>query len=390
MQRRWQINLGINLGVWTLVAIFWTTVIYLHAVPAPPLPPDVGWAENAPVQFVPKPARWFGIFVNVAPPWALWALATPLILRLGRRFFIEPECWQRRALLHLSFSIVWLVIYIVALIGIDLVRHGAPFSAFRSFAPRTFNEQVYFDYFIYWMILAVGHLTQYYRRYRQKEREAFDLRLHNSQLETQLVQAQLQTLKSQLNPHFLFNTLNSISALVRQDDRKAAVRMVALLSELLRQTIDRDHSQLVSLADEAEFLRSYLGIQQIRYERQLRVVWQLEPEALSAALPNMILQPLVENAIKHGIAENLTMGQLRVHAERLNGRLCLEVSNDGPCLPADWNWERHAGLGLTNTRERLRTLYGEDFTLELCNAGNAGVAATLAIPFRPHENGGAS
>jgi len=211
--------------------------------------------------------------------------------------------------------------------------------------------------------------------YREQELAA-------AQLETQLVQAQLQALQMQLQPHFLFNTLHAISTLMHRDV-DAAEKMLARLSDLLRLTLENGSTQTVMLKDELEFLKKYLEIEEIRFADRLTIRTAIAPDALDALVPNLILQPIVENAIRHGIAPRAQPGRVEITARRVDGKLRLEVQDDGPGLRPGNGRE---GLGLKNTRERLARLYQGAHRLELESPPEGGVRVTLEIPFRSAEN----
>jgi two-component system, LytTR family, sensor kinase len=257
------------------------------------------------------------------------------------------------------------------------------FSYFSSAAPSPrgkmfrdlFFGNFHMDFLTYWVIVGTTYAFVYYKKYRQHELVA-------SQLEARLAQARLQVLKMQLHPHFLFNTLHTISALMHEDV-EAADRMMARLSDLLRLTLETATSQEVALRQELDFLRLYIEIEQIRFGERLTVRREIEPSALDARVPNLILQPLVENAIRHGIAPRAEGGSIQIRAFRDNGSLRLEIQDDGKGLPGDWIEKNGRGLGLTNTRERLRYLYGNKQQFELCNGDAGGLMVRLTIPFRP-------
>jgi LytS/YehU family sensor histidine kinase len=185
----------------------------------------------------------------------------------------------------------------------------------------------------------------------------------------------------QLQPHFLFNTLHAISALMHRDVA-AADRMIARLSELLRMSLDTASEQEVSLSRELEFIRPYLDIERNRFGDRLAVEMKIDPEALDAQVPNLVLQPLVENAIRHGISNRAAAGRIEIHATRLNGDVVLRVSDDGPGMPAGGAESLKLGVGLNNTRARLEHLYGGDFRFELGNASTGGFEVHVTIPYR--------
>lgn len=203
-----------------------------------------------------------------------------------------------------------------------------------------------------------------------------------SQLEAQLAQAQLQMLKMQLHPHFLFNTLNGITGLVRDNDNAAAVQMLVGLSDLLRQTLDNAGKQEVRLSEELEWLELYLKLQQVRFSDRLRVSVSAAPETLDALVPNLITQPLVENAIRHGLSPRAAPGSVSLSARANDGRLEVSICDDGVGLPEGWRMTDDKGVGLFNTEARLRQLYGADFAFAVRDRDRGGVEAVLTIPLR--------
>jgi two-component system, LytTR family, sensor kinase len=243
------------------------------------------------------------------------------------------------------------------------------------------TSMFHLELLIYGATLGLNYAFSYYARFREREARA-------AQLEAQLTQAQLQALKMQLHPHFLFNTLNGIAGLVRDQRNKAAVEMLAGLSDLLRYTLENAGRQEVPLGEEMEFLELYLNIQQMRFSDRLNVEIEVAPDALRALVPNLILQPLVENAIRHGIAPRAARGTVGVRAARADSVLQIEVYDDGPGLRA--NASQGQGIGLANTRARLAQLYGAGgHSFSVSNRAGGGTAARLSLPFRlaPDDNG---
>jgi LytS/YehU family sensor histidine kinase len=232
-----------------------------------------------------------------------------------------------------------------------------------------------FNLVVYWLITGVAHGMMYYRRYRERDAQAL-------QLARQLAQAELQVLKSQLHPHFLFNALNTISALMHRDV-KAADRMLARLSDLLRAALDHTSAQEVTLLDELNFLESYLEIERARLAERLNVEVDVPPNVLDALVPHMILQPLVENAIRHGVAPRAAPGHVVIRARGRREMLDIEVLDDGPGLAQGRS--ANGGLGLANTRARLEQLYAGEFTFEPRNRAEGGFRVSLSIPFRPSD-----
>jgi two-component system, LytTR family, sensor kinase len=313
----------------------------------------------------------------------LWALATPLILWLIQRFKIERENWLRHGLVHLLASLV-LAVSIKVFHEYLMVKFIYPPSSAKSFSVAAAAQSFFtiFDYWIqiYWLIVLVVHATEFYQRSRANEWKA-------AQLESRLAQAQLQALKTQLNPHFLFNTLNAVSALMHRDVR-AANRMMTQLSDLLRLSLETSGAQEVPLKVELDFLDRYVEIQRARFPDRLHMGFTIQPEALDALVPSFLLQPLVENAIRHGIAQSSAYGSVEVTARVANGLVELVVRDNGAGFPAQRTLVPREGVGLSNTRARLRHLYGAAHRFELRNVPAGGAEVFIVIPFRPAEPSG--
>jgi two-component system LytT family sensor kinase len=235
------------------------------------------------------------------------------------------------------------------------------------------------DYFSRNFIFAAGVVGVHQslanlRQLRQKEVE-------QARLAEALAEARLQALKMKLQPHFLFNALQSINVLILDKQIEPASEMLARLSTLLRRSLDQDERQLVTVEDELETARNYLAIEEIRFKDRLRVETKVESGARNALVPGLLLQPLIENAVRHGIARSSTPGQIEIDIRRAENSLSLSVRNDGPGLPAGWNFADHAGFGLRSTRKRLELLYERDFTLDVRDAAEGGVRVDITIPF---------
>jgi sensor histidine kinase YesM len=226
----------------------------------------------------------------------------------------------------------------------------------------------------FWVILGIGAAFEYYGKYRERE-------LRASQLESRLAQSQLEVLRMQLQPHFLFNTLHTISAFMQEGQIEDADRMISRLSDLLRLALESGGVQEVPLRQEMDFLRRYLEIQQIRFQDQLRVELHVPDELLDARVPSLILQPLVENAIKHGVTPRAEGGQVTLSIARDDGRLRVSVRDDGPGIPPDDGASaRGSGVGLANTRARLEQLYGDRQRFSVGNHPDGGALIELVIP----------
>lgn len=295
-----------------------------------------------------------------------WALLFPLIFWLARRFDLT-RLWWRDVAVHLLFAIV------VAYAKVSLDAYTLPLVTGSSYRIRGINEG-YSNFVTYIILAGLVMGAGYYTKFRERA-------LRASQLEARLAQARLSALQMQLHPHFLFNTLNSISALMHRDV-EAADRMLARLSELLRLTLEAGDEPEIPLRRELEFLDRYLEIEKVRFGPRLHVQQEIDPETLDAQVPNFLLQPLVENAIRHGIAPHARPGRIDLRFRRRDDRLQVEVADNGAGLSVAQTRAVREGVGLANIRARLRELYGEDHRLELRNGTEAGLVVALEIPFR--------
>lgn len=303
----------------------------------------------------------------------LWLGLTPLVIWLSKSFRIEGGQRFKRITIHFVASVVFLLVHILLFTVISI-----PFGWYVQLTPfsnRYFLLILNFtpsNVMFYWGIVVIEHALDYYQKLQERE-------LRASQLEAQLAQSQLQVLKMQLHPHFLFNTLNAISALIRESPDEAD-EMVSRLGDLLRMTLETAGLQEVSFKKELEFLKHYLDIEQTRFQDRLKVEMAIEPDTLDGLVPSMILQPLVENSVRHGVAPRPEGGCIKIKAWRYNGLLRLEVEDDGPGLCDDTPVKER--VGLTNTRARVRNLYGDEHGLSLLNAAGGGLVVSLSIPFR--------
>jgi two-component sensor histidine kinase len=367
-RRRW-LKWALAFGCWTLFGLFFAS------------------QEIVRYSYAGRPIEWGRMLTAWLVSAYIWAALTPLIFYLARRFPLERTHWRRSLFFHLAASVLFSVCEILALILL-LPLLGLP-PPKGSFSERLLTIAIvdfHFNLLTYWSILGVSLALDYYRKYQERALRASQLELRTSQLKNQLAEAQLDALRMQLHPHFLFNTLNAIVVLVRKSSNEEAVRMLTGLSELLRHALENIATQEVLLKDEIEFLERYLEIEQVRYNDRLKVELKIDKETLDALVPNLILQPLVENAIRHGIGKRSTAGRLEVSARRENGRLHLEVRDDGPGLPVEWSKTVGKGIGLTNTRARLEQLYGNAQEFRLSNAEGGGTIATLLIPFQSERD----
>lgn len=316
------------------------------------------------------------LFIRAFLGWMIWAAATPLVVELGRRFPLRRPRLAVALPLHAAMwiGISLLRALLLVVLATELLKYW-PSEARSSFLVRLggqFLAQLHMDLLAY-----VGVMI--FCAWRESQRTLQEREVRQAQLETQLSQAQLSALRAQLNPHFLFNTLNGISALVRDGDRTSAIRMLVGLSDLLRYVLDSPPDLEVELDEEIRFAKQYLDIQQMRYGERLGVEWSVPEELGGARVPSLILQPLLENAIQHGVAARNAAVNIRVCAEESAGQLRLTVNNDGPSLREG---SRKNGVGIANTRQRLATLYGERAALDVRDAQPSGVEAVIHMPLR--------
>jgi two-component system, LytTR family, sensor kinase len=337
-----------------------------------------------------EPTPWWHYLVSWMVGVNLWAILTPGLLWLGNRFAIERRNWLRRTALHLLFSI-GISLGQLAVESAILYRLGVFPSVMIGFVP-TFNFLLILAFHqgivTYFTVLGIQYGFRYYRQYREREQQALRLELHTSELETQLVNAQLSALKMQLQPHFLFNTLNAIMVLVRQQKGLQAEEMLAHLSDLLRCVLEDVEAQEVSLRRELEYLHLYLSIEQVRFPDRLGIEISADPAILDAAVPQMGLQPIVENAIRHGIGKSSSAGKIQISATRVNDMLEIKVQDDGHGFP-DGNASQGRGIGLANTRTRLHQLYGDGAKLTGENSEFGGAIVTMLLPYHlaPESSG---
>jgi two-component system LytT family sensor kinase len=318
-------------------------------------------------------------FVDIAIPQfgraVMWALMAPLILKLRERLPLSRGRWAGGIGFHCGMAFfVMATFYLGRLLsyrvfwGESEFEKGFWVTALNGFYGRNIIDMAY-----YWAVLAFGYSLEIYQRYKNEELKA-------AQLETRLIETELKALREQLRPHFLFNTLNTISVLVREQRNDDAVTLIARLSSLLRMSLDNTRLKEVTVRQEMEFLGRYIEIQKARFSDRLVVDVAIDPEAMEARIPNLLLQPLVENAILHGIAPKAGPGRVEVRGRVEAGQLHLEVRDDGPGL-GDGSARAKEGVGLTNTRERLAKIYGSHSQLSLRSEPGRGVAVQIILPY---------
>ena len=320
------------------------------------------------------------------PYWLLWAALSPLVFKITRRYRIERDRWFTSLVVHacacvlLSFGHRAIYLLIGWMVKVVAYR---PIPSITELFDFLFFFNMPTALMCYATILLVSHALDYYKQYQEEELKASRLKAELAEAQLRVTQAQLQALKMQLHPHFLFNTLNSISALL-DEDVEAADEMLARLGDLLRLTLANSGAQEVTLQEELEFLRCYLEIERVRFQDRLTVQMDIDPESLDALVPNLILQPIVENAIRHGIATRIAPGRIEIRAARAGDVLQLQVKDNGPGIraKADATVTNREGVGLNNTRSRLKQLYGPRHRFELSDAVGGGLLLTIEVPFR--------
>ena len=318
------------------------------------------------------------LFILNLALWYVPALLTPSIVIVCRRFPLDMGRRVRALAVHTAAALAFAVVHFMAMIGLRLLlwTEGGkyPGVAWSAYLQRHFFQNLDWSLMVYAAIVGVSHAVAYYH-------ESQERKLREAHLETRLVEARLKTLEAELNPHFLFNTLHAISALVHRDP-EAADRMISRLSDLLRITFDRSGEARISLKEELEFLQKYLDIEQTRFQDRLTVRVEAQPDVLDAEVPRMILQPLVENAIKHGIAPRAERGHVQIAAGRDGDWLWMEVRDNGAGLNGMALKRLRTGVGLSNTRARLECLYPDAHRLQFSDK-RGGLSVRIDIPFRP-------
>jgi signal transduction histidine kinase len=314
----------------------------------------------------------------------LWAALTPGLFWLTSRYSIE------RTTNRVGRILLFVVLGVVIAMLVEMFLSYLRFGVFEIARRRRFGFRPLFgithlfwldDLMVYFAVVAAGFARDYFRRYQARRDEATRLQAQAAELHAQLAEARLAALRTQLDPHFLFNTLHAVSTLVERDPRGVR-RMIARLSELLRSSLEEGDEQEVPLEQELAFLKGYLEIMEIRFQGRLAVDTQVDPNALEALVPTLVLQPLVENAVKHGVSKVSGIGRIEIRARRDEDRVVLTVRDNGPGLDGDDAGQPgDEGVGLTNTRARLEQLYGGDQSLTLRPADGGGVVAQVTLPY---------
>ena len=325
----------------------------------------------------------FKVFLWGILLWGSWAPLTPVMIWLARRFSLVAGGWKRSLPIHVPAFLLLSATHSAATTAIVLIikpwdnMGSSPIAFLPRFLSRM-KGAFASDLLVYGAVLGVCYAIDYYRKYREREVLA-------TQLEAQLAQAQLNSLRMQLHPHFLFNTLNGIVGLVRDNKNEAAVSMLVGMSDLLRHALEHSDRQEVELKEELSFIKLYLSIQQMRFSDRLQIDFDIDPTTLKTLVPNLILQPLVENALRHGIGRSTEAGSIKVASKKENGSLSITISDNGAGLPNDWQVKSSSGIGLANTAARLQQLYGNSHRFDIHNRDEGGVEVEIVMPFRKDE-----
>jgi len=310
------------------------------------------------------------IIARLGSRWIFWILLTPLIYGLSDAFPLERAARKRSLAVHVLASLLTSAAY-------TLLSASWVFRLGNS--PATAISHSVFSYLqptqiiFYWGLVGISHALRFQGLLRAHEMQAL-------RLEKELADARLHVQRSQLHPHFLFNTMHTIANLIRDESYPAAIETISGISELLRLSLANLDTQFVPLKEEIDYLNLYLDIEKIRFKDRLSAAVEIPPDLLSCRVPFLILQPFVENALKHGLARREGAQSLRVSAARAGASLRIAIEDDGPGLPPGWSLETSSGIGLQNVSRRLAALYGDDGRLDLRNRAGAGTAAVLTIP----------
>lgn len=356
--RRWV--RALRFGVWYF--LFWTVLVLFFAGQLYAL-------GNGRLQ-------WSEALTWTWPRWYVWGLLTPGVFWIDRRLGAHSSLATRVAL-HVPLAVAWTSLSIIIRLVIRPLRGGAWPDDLSAF----FLERFSWDVLIYAAIAGVAIARDLARHAQQREGEAQQLAVQAADLERRLVQARLQSLRAQLQPHFLFNALNTISAFT-ETDPPTARRLMGQLGDLLRASLTHASRPLVTLGEELTFLDDYLAIESARFEGRITVSVHAADDVLDAMVPGFLLQPLVENAIRHGVAPRLSGGHIEVSAIRNGSMLKLRVRDNGVGLTPGWQFETNAGVGLRNATSRLEQLYGRSDHLQIAPLVSGGVEIQLDLPLR--------
>lgn len=319
------------------------------------------------------------IFLDHIGRWLPWVFMVPVLGCLEKRFPFTRDTWGWVLGMHLVLSVLWLPLYLFLVMFFEFVRGSFDWPIFLAQYKRYFGINMLGDYQWYWIVLVAVTAWRFGKDLISERQETAALLIRNSQLQKNLAESQLEILKGQIQPHFLYNTHHAIGALIRRDQPKKALKVLNLLSKLLRGSLERSVQQMSRLGEEMEFVEDYLTIQKIRFPESLSISISVEEQCRNAQIPAMVLQPLVENAVCHGLASEQEGDTIQIKVSQQSEKLLVTVSNKtGPQSKDSSGF----GLGLKNTRSRLHHLYGDEHSLELEYLDERTICATLVLPFR--------
>lgn len=350
---------------WVVLVFFWLVIGVLSAL---------HWQLFFTGQ---DPYDWWELYRIKVALWYVWGLLTPLILWLGWKFPIGQGSSLKHTAILLPLSIIFTSVYLAiysALLMLNVPDAPGLFRSPKSMFMWVVGAHSTWYFLAFWATIGVEHAVSYYRRFHERQ-------MLTSRLEAQLAEAQLDSLRSQLQPHFLFNTLHSIMALVNQSDTKAAKEMLAGLSDLLRHALEHVRRHEVPLREELDILRRYIDIEKVRFSDRLTVEWRIDHAVESAYVPSFILQPLAENSIRHGIEKRPGPGVLSVECHRDDGQLLVAFRDNGVGLPGPSDEQPRNGHGLGDLRARLDVLYPSAYSLNIESVDSGGTLVRLVLPY---------
>lgn len=351
-------------GIWTLAAISMATQVYLNARQQHP------------------ESNFFVILLKQLPYWYLCALLTPFVIYYYERYPLDTPEWRKN--IRKQFGVALIILAIFAhprLLAVSLITKFKLFELSAWGYVHAFFSQLAWDLAVYVFIIVIVFADKANSRRKENELLAVNMALRNQELENQLNRAQLETLKLQLNPHFLFNTLNTVSSLIRSGEHTMAIQVNARLGNFLRTTLQAGETQFVSLEEELKFLDLYLDIESLRFSDRLIIEKQVEEDCLLVKVPYLILLPVIENAIKHGIARHSHAKRIVIAAGISGNSLNIEIYNEGKLLPEKWIAQDNWNIGLCNVYSRLKKTYDDRFSFGIENHPEGrGVQVRLKLP----------
>ncbi|MEO9116480.1 MAG: histidine kinase [Gemmatimonadaceae bacterium] len=352
-------------------AVRWWVVIAIWSLPAF----VASYSSYIAASAQGRPVEFWRAFAMQGPGWYVWVPLTPIIFALAKRFPIARHSNVRAIAAHTALIIFALVIYTTVYVWSNVEFRRTPLELTPALVESVLIGSIVMTLVLYTATLVTSIALDYASRDRERERRTLEL-------ESQLARAELHTLRAQLHPHVLFNALHTIALLARHDSNEA-IRVTVLLGNVLRSVLDSGATDERPLRDEISLIEQYLGIELVRFADRLTVVWEIQGETYDAFVPTLLLQPLVENALRHGIARSINGGTVVISSSRSGESVCVTVWNDGPALPGDGVARR--GVGLRNTEERLQRLYGEAGHLSIRNDPRGGVMVRVSVPWRTVE-----